>query len=235
MWGPCAAALRRGLEAYKRGELAHALMRYLHAAALGSAVGMANAAHILAGLDAEAAARLLPRPEGAKALALSLLREAHALGNPDASLALADWLYDEARVEAKMEAAADTDVAAAADTDVAAAMDPEKADAAEVGGAGGRLTRAAAKYATALALYRHVVTTVRDPEALYACGHMAQFGLGTAQDLERAEATFAELREMGGSEVLPGVLAQVGVNLHRVGSWLTDMLRSSHLWGGARS
>ena len=41
-----------------------ALTSYMHAAALGSAVGMANAAHLMLGMDDDAAGAMLPRAEG---------------------------------------------------------------------------------------------------------------------------------------------------------------------------
>ena len=215
MWGPCAELLARGLRAFKEREWPQALMAYLHAAALGSAVGMANAAHLLLSEDNEAADSLsaaLPRPEGRRVLARSLLRLAHELGDTDASLALADMIYDEAAANAAAAAVARGGGSAAA---AAAATAPtENAISAE-----GR-----SSYVESLSLYEHVVATVRDPEALYATGHMHQHGLGTQRDLDRAATIFAALSEMGGEEVLPGILAQVGVHLQRVGTWLADII-----------
>eukprot|EP00966_Prymnesium_polylepis_P027464 634833-Prymnesium_polylepis.2 len=97
MWGPCARALADALLAHKAGAARQALMRYLHAATLGSSVGMANAAHLLLQLDDQhEASAALPRAGGRVALAHELLREAHTLGNTDGSLALADALHDQA-------------------------------------------------------------------------------------------------------------------------------------------
>lgn len=257
LWGGCAGWLAMGLKAYKAGHSVGSLMSYLHAAALGSATGMANAAHLLLKLSDEEAA-FLPRPHGRHALARSLLHEAHELGNTDASLSLADLLYDEATAAEAASAKAVGAVPAHGEADESGPAEEPAGD--EVQAAGGRPGAAegageigsaqkgapvdsvaagkeetcgsparvppsgsAPLYREALALYTHVVNTVNDPEALYALGHMHQHGLGTPRDLDRAEARFIELRDMGGTEVLPGVLAQVGVNLHRASDWLADM------------
>lgn len=172
-----------------------ALMRYLHAAALGSSVGMGNAAHLLLRLRGEEAASL-PRPATRASLAHALLREAHELGNTDASLELADALYDEA---------------SAATFSTNAAVE---------GGTRGRTTGDAG-FVEALQLYKHTHLTVGDPEALYAIGYMHQYGLGTPIDIDEASRIFGELALTESlSDALPGVLAQLGVTMQQAASWV---------------
>ena len=205
MWGSCARALADGLRAYKSGASGRALMLYMHAAALGSSAGMTNAAFLLLQLDDEAAA-VLPRPGGRVELARRLLRDAHELGNTDASLTLADMLYDEAST-------------------AGGATPPSASDDAE-----GTVSRENAGYAEALTLYEHVVRTVADPEAYYAVGHCHQHGLGTPRDLDAASAIFGELAQMESvGDALPGILAQLGVSMQRASSWLAEIV-SGRWW-----
>ena len=237
MWGPCAYALARALQAYKDGRRGRALMLYLRAAALGSSVGMANAAHLLlasGGDDGSAPPwAALPRAERRAHVARALLREAHGLGNTDASIALADLLFDDAAATAAAAnvapvapapAAAATPATSAAPAAPASPVAPvaPTAPAAEVA-AERRADAAADLYAEALELYEHSYHTVSDPEALHAMGHMHQHGLGTHRDLDEAARLFGELSGTQG-ETLPGLLAQLGVHLQRASSWLSAMV-----------
>ena len=75
-----------------------------------------------------------------------------------------------------------------------------------------------------------VYATVGDPEALYAIGHMHQYGLGTPRDLDEASRIFGELAQMEPlGEALPGILAQWGVSVQKTTSWLAEMV-SSRWW-----
>ena len=216
MWGPCADALAEGLKAHKSGAAGRALMQYLRAALLGSASGMANAAHLLLSsspdLDREIGAAW-PQPNARVELARALLREAHGLGNTDASISLADELYQDA--SASPITAGDggrSGWSAWLRTDSERRFD-------------GSDSEREALYAEALSLYEMVARTVGDPEALYASGHMYQHGLGTAQDLDAASRIFQELADMDDlSEALPGFLAQLGVSVQRTASWLAGLV-----------
>lgn len=53
---------------------------------------------------------------------------------------------------------------------------------------------------------------------------MLQRGLGVERDLVRAEELFAKMRLLESAAVVPGALAQMGIQLQRVGDWLAQML-----------
>ena len=176
MWGPCADSLAAALRAWKAGDGTQALHLYLRAAAMGSSVGMANAAHLLLRLsDADAVADAqLARPESRATLARSLLREAHELGNTDASLALADLIYD----EAKLRGAEDDDDGFAKALELYEQVNDRVQDPESLYAAG--------------YMYRHGIGTPRDldkaarlftslAEAEPLPGVLAQFGVGVQQ------------------------------------------------------
>ena len=289
LWGPCAAALADGLRAHKAGDGSKALMLYLRAAALGSAVGMANAAHLLLQMREEPSGRVgeatgeevggeageeaddeagdeageeageetgeeeaskgkpttetlpsatsLPRPSGRLPLALALLREAHRLGNTDASLALADFLYDGATASAS-GAPPESEATTVKSEETESQMDAtaSELDASEAAARAAAAASADERYVEALQLYEYVARTVGDPEALYATGHMYQNGFGTERDPERAAEVFARLEELdpmggfgagGGAQgepMVPGMVAQFGRSVSRATAWLSEVL-----------